>query len=779
MKRIALVLLLALTFTTVFSQDKTVTYLVDGAANPPDLIVTLKHIEAHIAFRPAENRVIGTAEFTFIPNRYQTDSIVFYCPDFVVKSVSSFQSAVSSQQSAVAYHYNKPNLVLEVHSLGLEKGKEYSVKITYEATPMAGAIYFVGWRPEETGKRKAIWAHRPHGWLPYMDARITMDMFFTFDKNFTVFANGERLETTDNKDNTRTWHYRMAKDHPYFSTSLVIGDYDFKTAQSAGGVPLEYWYYRDMPARVGSTYLLTDKMMDFFEKEIGSKYPYPVYRQAPVIDYMYGAMECTTATVFGDFMLIDPHAFWQRNYINTNAHEMAHQWFGDCVAHLVNKDVWLTESFATYYAKIFEKSVFGEEQYRNIMNDELNLAMSAAAKNSYPVNSSRGGVERIYQKGSLVLGMLRYVMGDKEFRDAVKLYFDRYAFGYAQTNDFLRCTYDVTGKSYDWFFDEWIRHGGEPAFKVSCAVKDDSLGKRFTMFDVVQVHDTSNLIRFFRMPVVFEVHYKDGSKDSVKTWVENKTTNVTIPNPSKKTVDFVLFDPGREILKKVTFDRSFPELSAQAMKAKNLLDRYDAVVAMRSIPVEQKRNLLLNVFYKEKFHLVKTEIIDQLSKDDSCGSRVLFARSLSDPDANVRKAVLSKVSPIPSSLEYLFELSLDDFSYLNQELALDNLCRSFPDAQEVFLDKMRNSYGWRGMNIRMKWLEISIRSGKKEFLPELIDYTGPKYEFETRMNSLSVLMRLEYIDDTVRANARSAAKHWNNKLSGVGKEYLKHFNEAL
>jgi len=96
---------------------------------------------------------------------------------------------------------------------------------------------------------------------------------------------------------------------------------------------------------------------------------------------MYGGMETTTATVFGDYMLIDPHAWWQRNYVNVNAHELAHQWFGDGIAHLVNRDVWLTESFGTFYAKMFERSVYGEDYYENIRNDEMNLAFEAAKKN--------------------------------------------------------------------------------------------------------------------------------------------------------------------------------------------------------------------------------------------------------------------------------------------------------------------------------------------------------------------------------------------------------------
>ncbi|MDP4282291.1 MAG: M1 family aminopeptidase, partial [Bacteroidota bacterium] len=331
------------------AQDKTVTYLVDPASNPPELIVALKHLKAEVRFVPAENKVIARTDFTFVPIQYQADSMVFYAPDFKVNSAFVDKKKVDFKMSG-------SNLIIDLRSVKPEKSKEYHLILDYDACPQSGMIYFVGWKPWEEGKTKEIWAHRPHGWLPYMDSRITMDMYYTFDSSFSIFANGERVGIKDNHNGTRTWNYRMTKDHPFFSTAVVIGPYDFKTSCSAGGVPLEFWYYRGQENKVKTTYAYTEAMMDFYEKEIGVCYPYQVYRQAPVIDYMYGAMETTTSTIFGDYMLIDRGAFWQRNYINTNAHEMAHQWFGNAITQLVNKDVWLTESFATYYAKIFERS---------------------------------------------------------------------------------------------------------------------------------------------------------------------------------------------------------------------------------------------------------------------------------------------------------------------------------------------------------------------------------------------------------------------------------------
>jgi len=771
------------------SQDKTVTYFQDAAALPPDLVVTLRHLKADIRFKPEDNMVMAKTEFIFYPNRYRTDSVSFYAPEFKVKSAvieestlpdgGSQMTGVNGKNSPkdVKQHLSGNNLVFDVQGLNLQKGKEYKLILEYTVQPKAGMIYFIGWKPEEDGKRKEIWAHRPNGWLPYIDARITMDMYYTIDKDYKVFANGDRDETKDNPDNTRTWHYRMEKDHPYFSTAVVIGDYDFKMSKSGRGVPLEFWYYSGQEKKVATTYQYTENMMDFLEKELGVVYPYPVYRQAPVIDYMYGAMDTTTSTVFGDFMLIDRGAYWQRNYINTNAHEMAHQWFGNCISHLVNKDVWLTESFATYYAKMFERSIFGESYYQNAKNDELIQALTAAKTNNYPVCSSMGGVPRIYQKGSLVLGMLRYVMGDQEFRDAIKHYVEKYRFSYAQSADFFRCVYDVTGISYNWFFDEWILRGGEPNYRVSYSVADDTLGNRNTWISVTQTQDVNDLSGLFRMPVKIEVHYKDGTYDSTVTVIENKFHEVKISDAGKRPIAFVLFDPGREILKKVTFDRTFEELKAQASGARNMIDRYDAIAALRSFPYNERKDLLVRCYSHENFHLVKSEIIDQLSSGKTDDVLDVFRQALNDADANVRKAALKSVFPVPFSLKTDFEKALADTSFLNVELSLQALCQSFPDNAETYLNKTKDQMGWRGMNIHIKWLELQVSRGKKEYLKEIIEKTSPTFEFETRINALNTLKRLLYYDDETVKNATSASKHWNNKLATAGRDYLTYFGK--
>lgn len=745
----------------------------DPSSDPPDLPVKLLHLTAQVGFVPEENLVNASAHFTFTWNR-KADSIIFMAPGFKVKRVTI-------NDTVVPYRQQGGNLI--IYPDGIVSGRDFTLSrdrmpvisslfMEYSASPPAGNPYFIGWRPEEKGRRKQIWAHRPHGWLPYLDARITTDFHITVDQPFRVFSNGERLGVRENGDGTSTWHYAMRKNHPFFSTALVIGEYEFKQGHTAGGVPLEFWYYPDMADRLATTYLHTEKMFSFLENELQFPYPYPLYRQAPVADYMYGAMETTTSTIFGDFMFITPRAWWQRNYVNVNVHELAHQWFGNCVVHLVNRDVWLTESFATYYAKIFEKEIFGEDYWQNVRNEERELAFHAAARNNYPVGGSRGGNERIYQKGSLVLEMLRDVMGDEDFKEAMHQYLHKFAFGHAETNDFIRCVYEAAGKSYFWFFDQWVLRGGEPSFQVADSVATDSNGNVSTLFRVRQVQEINELNGLFRMPVRFEVHYKDGTFDPLEVWIENQETVVKLPNEKKKEILYVLFDPGRKVLKKVDFPQPMARRMAQASHAAGMIDRYDALVLLRDVPLGLKSNFLAERFDAERFHLVKNEILKQLANDSGSAAVLVKGKALTDSDALVRKGALLSLGVIPGHYRETVEKMLYDSSFINVELSLELLCISFPDRIPGYLEETRDMEGWRGKNIRMKWLEIAIMTGQEDYLEELKNYCTPRYEFETRINAFLLLKRIGYRDDLTMRYAREAEKHWNRKLSGAAREYL-------
>jgi aminopeptidase N len=751
---------------TVKAQDKSVSYLWDASYEIQDREIELSHMNASLVIKPYDTLVIGKVDFTFKALNAGIDSIVFSVPELRISSIK-----INEQDAKFKL---KGNDVVIYPPVKLVWQSTNKIAFVYTSKPTEG-LYFVGWNDPNQLKRKQIWAHRPDHWLPYISSIISVDMEVTVDDRYKVFNNGVREKVVKNSDHTQTWYYKMNHPNPFFSTSLVIGDYDFVSLKTKRGLPLEQWYYPDWKDHVEPTYRYMPEMFDYFETEFGVNYPWELYREAPVIDYMYGAMETTTSTIFGDYLMVDPRGFMGRNYINVNAHELAHQWFGDYISHLKNKDVWITESFATYWAKKFEQHIFGEDYYQNIRNQEIADALDASIHDNYAVGHSSGGRNRWYPKGSLVLDMLRDVMGEDEFRAAIKFYLESHPYQVAETNDFLAAIRKATGKSLEWFFEEWIYRGGEPSYEISYQQLTNNSRDKETRISVDQVHKTDELIGLFKMPIDFEVHYKDGTSDKKKQWISGKHEEVILPNTACKAIDFVLFDPNRKVLKKVKFIRSYDELASQALHASNMIDRYDALLALRDIPLNQKKADLLKCYDKETYQLTKGEIIAQLSTDNSDETKQLIIRAINDPDDKVRLAVLQNFTKVPASLKVNYEKLLNDSSYLNVELALINLCGSFPSEIKKYLDLTKNEVGWRGRNIRIKWLEISINNGNKKVLDELKSYTGESYEFETRINAINALKRLNILDELVVKNMIQGITHWNYKIKAAESDNLKYF----
>ena len=750
------------------AQEKIVVYQADAGCTPENKTIDISHMKADLRINPYDTLVEGEVEFTFRCINTSADSVVFWAPDIEISDVS-----ISGQK--INYSKSGDNLIVRyLDSFNYVKDDDHIIKMKYTSRPKYD-LFFIGWNEPAVRDNKQIWAHRPFHWLPYYGDRLTTDVRITFDGKYKVMTNGVRESVRENSDGTKTWHYRMYKEHPFFSTCLVIGDYKFLEDKTKDGLPLELWYYSNQEDHAEPTYRYTPVMFDFFNEEFELAYPYELYREAPVEDYLYGAMETTTSTVFGDYLAVDERGWDGRNYVNVNAHELAHQWFGNCLSHLRPCDVWLTESFATYYAKLFEKQVFGDDYYQWVRIQEFDETLEASKKDRYAVGHSSGGRARWYPKGSLVLDMMRDVLGDEAFQEAVSHYATTNAFSEVETAEFRAAVYEATGKSLDWFFDEWIMRGGEPHYQVSWAAEktmDDNIA---TVVYVKQAHPRDNLTGLFKMPVTFEVYYEDSSFDRKLQWIQEEYSEVRIPNPKNKKVSFVLFDPGRRILKTVSFPKSPHELCDQALHAPLMTDRYDALVSMRNLGLDLKEKTLLEAWNAETFHLTRTEILKQLFAGQSARAEEIYNQAIMDQDPLVRRAALENIGKVPDKAKDETEKLLSDISYIVVEKTLEVLCRSFPQDITRYLEATKNETGWRGRNIRMKWLEIAMQAEQREYTREITDYAGPQYEFETRINAFNLLRELNYLDKRGAAFLVDGCLYWNYKVSNAAKDVLGYF----
>ncbi len=747
-------------------------FYTEAGSEPKERVVDFERMRLEVSFDAPKGLVIGKVTHYFTPLRKEVEEIHF---DGVGIRI---QKALLNGKE-VEYTNNGKSITV-LPKPALTWNKKDSITFIYEANPREG-IFFVGWNDPKNKMRRQIWtqgediSHRH--WIPMYDEpndKMITETVITFDKNYKVLSNGKKISEKENKDGTKTWFYAMNKQHSSYLLMLAIGNYEVKNIKSKSGVPIQLWYYPDQADRVEPTYQRTADALDFLEKEIGIPYPWGNLSNIPVSDFVTGAMENTTAIVFGDFWYIDARGFLDDNYIDTDVHEQAHQWFGDLTTMRSWKGLWLNESFATYYGKMGCRKFFGEDHFQWSRRQEQDQSLEASQKDRLPLVHTEAGTTRYYPKGSFVIEMMHYVYGEEAVKRVIYHFVSHHRHQNVETNDLYQSFQDTLGITPDWFFDQWIYRGGEPHYLVNYFdVKQDA---RRTEFMVNQIHKVDELTKLFKMPIVFEVHYTDGTKDSVREWIDQAVQKITVPNPQNKDIDFVLFDPGNHVLKDVTFEKSLTELKAQALRADDMIDRYDAVKAMSSHPAEDKRDLLIDIFKKEKFHAIKSEIVTQLANDPDEKSTAFIRSALRDPSADVRKAVLSGVWTISEAMRTDFESLLNDSSYNIVNTALTKLTTQFPENTDRYLELTKDQYGLAN-EIKFNWLEIKAKRGDKEVLQTVVDYTSNSYPSVIRGQAFRMLKRFNYLDDTVIANLFDAILYPAGFLSRPAKAIADYYYE--
>ncbi|GIV30143.1 MAG: hypothetical protein KatS3mg028_1209 [Bacteroidia bacterium] len=495
---------------------------------------------------------------------------------------------------------------------------------------------------------------------------------------------------------------------------------------------------------------------------------------------MYGAMENTTATIFGDFFLVDDYSINDRDFLAVAAHELAHQWFGDYVTARSQSHVWLQESFATHYNWLVEKAYFGDDHYDWNRKSSIEGILKESEKNIYPIAHSGAGTVRIYPKGAFVLHMLKYVIGKNQYDAAIKRYLEKHPYENVDTHDLLTAIYEETGMYVDWFFDEWIYRGGEPHYTVR--FEEYSGEKEKTgMFFVEQTQTHKDNVYLFKMPIVFEIHFTDGSFVTKTQWVQEKDEVVKINFDKNKTVDYVLFDPNSNILKKVQFDKPYEMLISQSAKSKNMLDRYDALAAMQSVDINKKHKFLQERYWKENFHALKSEIVKQLINDTTdAESMRIIKNALLDAHPYVTRTVIENTKKIPGALKDVYFQALQTTrSYINIEKLVWLLYDNFPNEYMKIISAAKNlKHQPNDRKIEIAALSIEyLQTHHADALNKIVLYSSPSFEFLTRNNAFKALIKIDYYDERVKKYLESASQSPNQRLANPARETLQHFQK--
>jgi len=764
---------LLLISNSTFSQNL-ICQLNDPARAPRERHTDFNHLDLLVEFEPQRSLVKGTVTHTFKWIRDGIDTLFLDAPGIIIKSVKR-------EAENLKYDVNKEGLIIKYPEKSLT-GKTEKLTITYEAKPRKG-IYFIGWNDPNNISKKQIWTQGQgvdnRYWIPMYDEmndKIKTRIRVLFDSSYKVLSNGKLVKKELQKDKRFLWEYVMDKPHAPYLIMLGIGEYEIKTQKSNTGIKLNLYMYKDRLNEFEPTYRYNKEIFDFLQNEINVTYPWPEYSQIPVQEFIYGAMENTSATVFGDFFIVDERAFSDRNYVAVNAHELAHQWFGDLVTARSARHLWLQEGFATFYNWLAEREIFGQDHYDWQRRQAQNSALEEGKKNTFPIAHSKSGPVRFYPKGAFVLHMLRHQTGDAHFRRAIQNYLKRHEFENVTSDDLLKAFHDELGIGLEWFWDQWIYGGGEPKITVK-----EQLLTGGIQLHIKQSQNGDGVSQTFRIPVTIELYFSDGSLQEHEIVVDSIEEKMFIPYPSNIKLKSVIFDAGNHILRDLTHEKSDEALEYQAKHARHMLDRYDALVSLREVKLPDKLNFLKEIYKKEKFWAVKGEAISQLMKEFGFDTEVqlLWKSSLKGPDNSLRKQAMQAFSENPikeMESELLTVTELPDASYGLLTSVLRYLRKHNPEYAKVFIQKIKDLlHNPNASGLRIAVLEAQTEldpNNKQAYISEIINLSSPSYEFTTRAQAFQVLSGLSHFEAVSVNNGLQAYLSFNKRLSSAGESYL-------
>lgn len=461
----------------------------------PEDFFRLDSVQAELSFKPEENIVMGSADYYFYAKQ-SLDSLFLNVP----------QSMQVDLKDTPHRHTDQQLWVFEKVPLG----KTFKLSLSYENKPRQ-ALYFIGWNDESIPNQ--IWTQGQgkdtSHWLPCIDnqnIKSSYDLRISFDKNYRVLSNGILKETRE-ENTTSTWHYRTEKPMSSYLMALAIGNYEKLDLKSKTGVPIELYHYPNDKARAELSYQHTQQIFDFLEQATGYNYPWGVYRQTPVKDFLYSGMENTTLTLFNDHFLTDHIAYQDYNYTNVNAHELAHHWFGNLVTAKNPTHHWLHEGFATYFALLAEKELYGSDYFywKLYESAEALTAQDQQGAGTKVLNPEANSLT-FYQHGAWALFALHENLGDEAFFETIKKYLHRWAFKSVTTQDFLDIVAAESEVNVKHFEQLWLQNDSFPQKTALALLQQKPFMQAFFDLAALRTQPLSSKVNVLKESLNFPVN---------------------------------------------------------------------------------------------------------------------------------------------------------------------------------------------------------------------------------------------------------------------------------
>lgn len=443
--------------------------------------------------------------------------------------------------------YSHDNDVLLIETGAFEYTSRDIINVVYSGMPITGLI--IG--PNMHGDRTFFsdnWPNKARNWLPLVDHpydKSTAEFVVIAPNHYQVISNGLLVEETNLNKELKKTHWKQSVPISCWLYALGVAEFAVDYVDYFEGKSIQTWVYKqDRDNGFYDFKIPTKHTMEFFSDYIG---PFAYEKLANVqSNSVKGGMESATAIFYSDVSVTGDRSVRWRNVV---IHEVAHQWFGNCVTEYDWDDVWLSEGFATYFTLMFREHAYGRDDFVNGLNDAKRLVYNhyKTDKESSIVHNNLKDMKDVltyslqYQKGAWVLHMLRNYIGEDNFRKGIRNYYKKYYNSTTTTNQFKTEMEVVSGMNLDTFFDQWLYKGGNMVLDGSWKF-DEKKGRI-----EVNLNQVQNDGYLFEMPVELGISYDDKNLEKIQTVkLEKEKGRFYIASDSKPIS--IKIDPNTKLL---------------------------------------------------------------------------------------------------------------------------------------------------------------------------------------------------------------------------------------
>jgi len=518
----------------------------------------------------------------------------------------------------------------------LASDPENDQKIFYDASENYPAMI---WGPN--------FPNRVRNWMPcydYPNDKVTHEMIIHAPEGFKAVSNGALIAVTPEDSGGSVWHWKQDLPHSTYLFVLAVAPYII-FEDSLGDLPVNYWVFPQDSASALNAFGRTPGMIEFFNELFGYEYPWAKCDQV-MIPPMGGAAESTTATLYSNGLIVnmDEKGLKDYSFDRIIAHETAHHWWGDLITLRTWSQTWLNESFGTYCDYIWTNRVRGKDEgiidLEGKKNAYLNEAHSKYIRpivfDRYELDSPGQNFDRhTYQKGALMLHLLRSILGDDLFFRTIHYFLHKHAFEPVDTHDFMKAVKEVTGQNMDWFFEQFFFRPGHPVFEVS---KTWDSSENILRMKISQVQDTLHGVPYaFRIPIKIGFYTLDG-KTVEQLWIDEREELFEFP--LNEEPEMVKFDDDGLLLKELSYNQTTEELLF-SLRNNDIIGRAEAADELSGYGLtEQVKNTLVTAAQNDASWYVRRAALETLGASAYEKLSSLCKKMVLDTNSQVRASAI-------------------------------------------------------------------------------------------------------------------------------------------